>query len=149
MTAIQNRYSMMGRWYENLFNVCKELGITYVAFSPMANGLLSGKFTPQSTFGEGDFRNDMPQYKEDGYKKAEKLLDLLRGLSEKKNCTMAQLSLAWMLCKEDFIVPIPGSRKIERLKENFNAGNVEITAKEIIEIDRLLDTIDFDVFGGH
>lgn len=149
VTAIQNRYSMMARWYENLFNVCKELGITYVAFSPMANGLLSGKFTPQSTFGEGDFRNDMPQYKEDGYKKAEKLLDLLRGLSEKKNCTMAQLSLAWMLCKEDFIVPIPGSRKIERLKENFNAGNVEITAKEIIEIDRLLDTIDFDVFGGH
>lgn len=149
VTAIQNRYSMMARWYENLFKVCKELGITYVAFSPMANGLLSGKFTPQSTFGEGDFRNDMPQYKEDGYRKAEKLLDLLRGLSEKKNCTMAQLSLAWMLCKEDFIVPIPGSRKLERLKENFNASNVEITAKEIIEIDRLLDTIDFDVFGGH
>lgn len=149
VTAIQNRYSMMARWYENLFDVCKELGVTYVAFSPMANGLLSGKFTPQSTFGEGDFRSDMPQYKEDGYKKTEKLLDLLRELSKKKNCTMAQLSMAWMLCKEDFIVPIPGSRKLERLNENFNAGNIVMTDDEIAEIDHLLDTIDFDVFGGH
>lgn len=62
---------------------------------------------------------------------------------------MAQLSLAWMLSKEDFIVPIPGSRKIERLQENFHAGDVDLTADEINEIDNLLDTIDFDVFGGH
>lgn len=149
VTAIQNRYSMMARWYENLFDVCKELGVTYVAFSPMANGLLSGKFTPQSTFGEGDFRSKMPQYQEEGYKKAEKLLDLLRELSKKKNCTMAQLSMAWMLYKEDFIVPIPGSRKLERLYENFNAGSVMMTDDEIAEIDHLLDTIDFEVFGGH
>lgn len=149
VTAIQNRYSMMARWYENLFDVCKELGVTYVAFSPMANGLLSGKFTPQSTFGEGDFRSKMPQYQEEGYKKAEKLLDLLRELSKKKNCTMAQLSMAWMLYKEDFIVPIPGSRKLERLYENFNAGSVVMTDDEIAEIDHLLDTIDFEVFGGH
>lgn len=149
VTAIQNRYSMMARWHENLFPVCQELGITYVAFSPMANGLLSGKFTPKSTFGEGDFRNNMPQYQEEGYQKAEKLLDLLKTLSEKKNCTMAQLSMAWMLCKEDFIVPIPGSRKLDRLQENYNAGHVDVTAEEIKEIDTLLDTIDFDIFGGH
>lgn len=66
VTAIQNRYSMMARWHEDLFDTCKELGITYVAFSPMANGLLSGKFTPKSSFGEGDFRNNMPQYQEEG-----------------------------------------------------------------------------------
>lgn len=149
VTAIENRYSMMARWHENMFDVCKELGITYVAFSPMANGLLSGKFTPNSHFSEGDFRNEMPQYQEEGYKKAEKLLDLLKELSEKKNCTMAQLSLAWMICKEDFIIPIPGSRKLERIKENFEAGNVEVTQEEIKQIDDLLDTIDFDVFGGH
>lgn len=149
VTAIQNRYSMMARWHENLFDVCKELGITYVAFSPMANGLLSGKFTPQSTFDKGDFRNDMPQYQEEGYKKAEKLLVLLKELSEKKNCTMAQLSLAWMVCKEDFIVPIPGSRKLERLKENYDAGDIVVTDEEMKQIDALLDTIDFDVFGGH
>lgn len=149
VTAIENRYSMMATWYENLFDVCEELGITYVAFSPLANGLLSGKFTPQSTFDKGDFRNEMPQYKEEGYKKAEKLLDLLKNLSEKKNCTMAQLSMAWMLCKKDFIIPIPGSRKLERLEENFNAGNVVVSDEEIKEIDTLLQAIDFDVFGGH
>lgn len=149
VTAIENRYSMMATWYENLFDVCEELGITYVAFSPLANGLLSGKFTPQSTFDKGDFRNEMPQYKEEGYKKAEKLLDLLKSLSEKKNCTMAQLSMAWMLCKKDFIIPIPGSRKLERLEENFNAGNVVVSDEEIKEIDTLLQAIDFDVFGGH
>lgn len=149
VTAIENRYSMMATWYENLFDVCEELGITYVAFSPLANGLLSGKFTPQSTFDKGDFRNEMPQYKEEGYKKAEKLLDFLKNLSEKKNCTMAQLSMAWMLCKKDFIIPIPGSRKLERLEENFNAGNVVVSDEEIKEIDTLLQAIDFDVFGGH
>ncbi|MCD7950475.1 MAG: aldo/keto reductase [Erysipelotrichaceae bacterium] len=149
VTAIQNRYSMMATWHEDLFDTCKELGITYVAFSPMANGLLSGKFTPKSSFGEGDFRNNMPQYQEEGYRKAEKLLNLLNELSQKKNCTMAQLSLAWMLCKEDFIVPIPGSRKIERLQENFHACDVVLSVDEINEIDGLLDTIDFDVFGGH
>lgn len=149
VTAIQNRYSMMARWYEDLFVVCKELGITYVAFSPMANGLLSGKFTPDSTFEKGDFRNNMPQYQKEGYEKAKKLLNLLKVLSEKKNCTMAQLSIAWMLRKKDFIVPIPGSRKLERLEENFRAGEIEVTIDEIKEIDALLDTIDFDVFGGH
>lgn len=131
VTAIQNRYSMMATWHEHLFDVCEELGITYVAFSPMANGLLSGQFTDQSTFGEGDFRNNMPQYQKEGYKKAEKLLNLLKELSEKKHCTMAQLSLAWMMCKKDFIVPIPGSRKLERIEENYNAGNIESTQDEI------------------
>ena len=149
VTAIQNRYSMMATWHENLFDVCEELGITYVAFSPLANGLLSGKFTPQSTFDKGDFRNEMPQYKEEGYKKAEKLLEFLKKLSEEKNCTMAQLSIAWMMCKKDFIVPIPGSRKLQRIEENINSGKVVVSEEEIKEIDVLLKGIDFDVFGGH
>ena len=149
VTAIQNRYSMMATWHEHLFDVCEELGITYVVFSPMANGLLSGQFTDQSTFGEGDFRNNMPQYQKEGYKKAEKLLNLLKELSEKKHCTMAQLSLAWMMCKKDFIIPIPGSRKLERIEENYNAGNIELTQDEIKVIDDLIHSIDFDVFGGH
>lgn len=149
VTAIENRYSMMATWHEHLFDVCEELGITYVAFSPMANGLLTGQFTDQSTFSEGDFRNEMPQYQKEGYKKAEQLLNLLKELSEKKHCTMAQLSLAWMMCKKDFIVPIPGSRKLERIEENFNAANIELTPDEIKVIDDLIHSIDFDVFGGH
>ena len=149
VTAIENRYSMMATWHEHLFDVCEELGITYVAFSPMANGLLSGQFTDQSTFSEGDFRNEMPQYQKEGYKKAEKLLNLLKELSEKKHCTMAQLSLVWMMCKKDYIIPIPGSRKFERIEENYNAGNIKLTQDEIKVIDDLIHSIDFDVFGGH
>lgn len=149
VTAIQNRYSMMARWHENLFEICQELGITYVAFSPLANGLLSGKFTSQSSFEDGDFRNKTPQYQEEGYQKAKQLLSLLNDLSQQKHCTMAQLSIAWMLCKKDFIIPIPGSRKLERIEENFNASNIEITQEEMNEIDSLLKSIDFNVFGGH
>ncbi|WP_041139829.1 aldo/keto reductase [Beduini massiliensis] len=149
VSAIQNRYSMMARWHEHLFPVCEELGITYVAFSPMANGLLTGKFTPESKFEKGDFRNKMPQYQEEGYKKAQGLLNLLNNLANQKNCTMAQLSMAWMICKKDFIIPIPGSRKESRLTENFNSGNIEMTAEEIRIIDDHLDTMDFAVFGGH
>ena len=73
----------------------------------------------------------------------------MKELSEKKHCTMAQLSLAWMMCKKDFIIPIPGSRKLERIEENYNAGNIELTQDEIKVIDDLIHSIDFDVFGGH
>ncbi len=149
VSAIQNRYSMVARWHENLFSVCEELGITYVAFSPMANGLLTGKFSNQTKFPEGDFRNIMPQYKEEGFIKAQVLLDILKDIAKKKNATVGQISLAWMICKKDFIVPIPGSRKLSRLDENFNSINVQLTMDEIKNIDMQLDTMDFDVFGGH
>ena len=149
VTAIQNRYSMMATWYESLFPVCEELGVTYVAFSPMANGLLSGQFTNESQFAEGDFRNYMPQYTKEGYQKAKALLDMIKELAEAKNCTMAQISLAWMICKKDYIIPIPGSRKLKRLKENFESGNVVLTPEEIKNIDEHLAGMDFDVFGGH
>lgn len=149
VSAIQNRYSMVARWHENLFTICEELGITYVAFSPMANGLLTGKFTNQTNFPEGDFRNRMPQYQEEGFKKAQALLEILKELADKKNVTMGQVSLAWMISKKDFIVPIPGSRKLSRLKENFDSGNVHLTEEEIKYIDEQLDTMEFDVFGGH
>lgn len=150
VTVIENRYSMMARWYENLFPVCEELDIAYIAFSPMANGFLTGKYTPKTTFeGSQDYRVGMPQYTEAGYAKGRELLDILNQLAEEKHCTMAQLSLAWMICKKPYIVPIPGSRKRDRLKSNFEAGDVTLTPDEIAAIDAKLDTMDFDVFGGH
>lgn len=150
VTVIENRYSMMARWHENLFPVCEELDIAYIAFSPMANGFLTGKYNPKTKFeGSQDFRTDMPQYTEEGYAKAKGLLELLNRLAEEKHCTMAQLSLAWMICKKPYIVPIPGSRKLERLKSNFKAGDVVLTPEEISAIDAKLDTMDFEVFGGH
>lgn len=150
VTAIQNRYSMMARWHESLFPLCEELNVAFVAFSPMANGLLSGKYTPATRFDkEKDYRSDMPQYTEEGYAKAEGLLHLLEEMAKEKQVTMGQLSLAWMLNKKSYIIPIPGSRKEERLRENFGAGDIVLSAEEIAAIDAKLDTMQFDVFGGH
>lgn len=150
VAAVQNRYSMMARWHEELFPVVEELGITYVAFSPMANGFLSGRYNKDSVFEKGtDYRSNMPQYTEEGFEKSRELLALLSDLAEEKHATPAQISLAWMLCKKPYIVPIPGSRKIERLKENFDAGSVSLDAEEIAAIDKKLDGMALPVFGGH
>lgn len=150
VTAIENRYSMMARWHEKIFPVCEELNVAYVAFSPMANGFLTGKYNPNTKFeGKQDYRAGMPQYTEEGYEKAKALLAFLTELAAKKNATMGQLSLAWMICKKPYIVPIPGSRKMNRLEENFKAGDVVLTPEEVQKIDDKLSTMQFDVFGGH
>lgn len=147
--AIQNRYSLMARWHEKLFPVLEELGITFVAFSPLANGLLSGAYTKAETFDvAGDYRNMMPQFTVAGMEKAQDLLALLKNLAVEKNSTPAQISLAWMLCKKPYIVPIPGSRKLSRLKENFRAVEIFLSTDEIADIDGKLDKMDFEVFGG-
>lgn len=150
VTAIENRYSMMACWHEKIFPVCEELNVAYVAFSPMANGFLTGKYNPNTKFeGKQDYRAGMPQYTEEGYEKAKALLAFLTELAAKKNATMGQLSLAWMICKKPYIVPIPGSRKMNRLEENFKAGDVVLTPEEVQKIDDKLSTMQFDVFGGH
>lgn len=150
VAAVQNRYSMMARWHEPLFSVLEELHIAWVAFSPMANGFLTGRYTPQSRFdGAADYRAAMPQYTEEGFRAAEGLLALLRRLAEEKHATPAQLSLAWMLCKKPYLIPIPGSRKPERLAEDFGAADVPLSAGDIARIDAALDTMHFAVFGGH
>lgn len=150
VTAIENRYSMMARWHEKIFPVCEELNVAYVAFFPMANGFLTGKYNPNTKFeGKQDYRAGMLQYTQEGYEKAKALLELLTGMAQEKNATMGQLSLAWMICKKPYIVPIPGSRKISRLEENFKAGDVVLTPEEVQKIDDKLSTMQFDVFGGH
>ena len=153
VSAIQNRFSMMARDYEKtMFPVVEELGIAYVAFSPMANGFLTGKYTESSagTFDKGtDYRSFMPQYTTEGMEKGRELLELLNTLAAEKNATPGQISLAWMLCKKEYIIPIPGSRKVERLRENLGSADVELTPEEIADIDKRLDGMDFLVFGGH
>lgn len=150
VTAVQNRYSMMARWHEELFPVVEELGIAFVAFSPMANGFLSGRYNRDSVFEKGtDYRSNMPQYTEEGFEKSRELLALLHDLAEEKDATPAQISLAWMLCKKPFIIPIPGSRKPERLKENIGAAGIFLTEQDIAEIDERLSHMELPVFGGH
>ena len=150
VTAIQNRYSMMARWYEELFPVLEELNIGYVAFSPLANGFLSGKYDKNSVFDSTtDYRSMMPQFSADGMAQNRELLELLHKMAEEKNATPAQISLAWMLCKKTYIVPIPGTRKKERLAENAKAADVELTAAEVAALDHALDNMKMSaVFGG-
>lgn len=150
LTAIQNRYHMMYRNYETLFPVLEELNIGFVAFSPLANGFLSGKYNAESTFGEkGDYRAVMPQFQKEAYEQNRELLALLHNMAAEKNATPAQISLAWMICKKPRIIPIPGTRKPERLIENAGAADIPLSAKEIKQIDSALDKMQMSaVYGG-
>lgn len=150
VTAIQNRYSMMARWHETIFPVLEELQIGYVAFSPLANGVLSDRYNKNSTFESGtDYRSFMPQFKPDAYEANQELFELLRKLAQEKNGTPAQISLAWMLCKKPYIVPIPGTRKLDRLKENAGASDIALTKQEVYAIDTRLEKMSMSqVFGG-
>lgn len=149
VTAVQNRLSVMARWHESLFPVLEELGVGFVAFSPMANGFLTGAYTAQSKFEAGtDYRSNMPQYTQEGFEKSRELMELLNSLVEEKQATPAQISMAWMLCKKPYIVPIPGSRKPERLRENLGAARIQLTDEEIRKIDEISGQADLPVFGG-
>lgn len=148
VSAIQNRYSMLAREHEKIFPVLEELGIAYVAFSPLGNGFLTGQYTAASTFEAGlDYRAHMPQYTEEGFKAAEKLMKLLEEMAAQKEATKGQISLAWMLCKKPYIIPIPGSRKESRIQENLSAKDVVLSAEEIREMDDLLDQMVLPVYG--
>ena len=150
VTAVQNRYSMMARRHEALFPALEELNVGFVAFSPMANGLLTGAYGRDAAFDpELDYRSAMPQFTPEAAEQNRALLELLRDLAERKRATPAQISLAWMLCKKPYIVPIPGSRKVERMRENAGATEVVLSPAEVEALDKALDTIPMSaVFGG-
>lgn len=150
VTAVQNRYSMMARQHEALFPVLEELNVGFVAFSPMANGLLTARYGKDDKFDPKlDYRSAMPQFTPEAADQNRALLELLRDLAERKHATPAQISLAWMLCKKPYIVPIPGSRKDERMRENAGAAEVVLSPAEVEALDKTLDTIPMSaVFGG-
>lgn len=150
VTAVQNRYSMMARWNGSLFPVLEELGVGFVAFSPLANGLLSLYYTANDCFDAADdYRASMPQFRKESFGRNRELFALIDGLAEREHATPAQIALAWMLCKKPWIVPIPGTRKLSRLKENIGAEDIQLSAEEIKDMDSALDTMRMsDVFGG-
>lgn len=150
VTAIQNRYSMMARHYEALFPTLERLGVGFVAFSPLANGFLSGQYRGTEAFDKvSDYRSVMPQFTREAYEQNQTLLKLLEDLASEKGASKAQISLAWMLAKKDWIVPIPGSRNLARLKENAQAADVTLTASEAAAIDAALNAIPMSaVYGG-
>ena len=150
VTAVQNRYSMMARQHEALFPVLEELNVGFVAFSPMANGLLTACYGKDDKFDPKlDYRSAMPQFTPEAADQNRALLELLRDLAERKHATPAQISLAWMLCKKPYIVPIPGSRKVDRMRENAGAAEVVLSPEEVETMDKALNTIPMSaVFGG-
>ena len=150
VTAVQNRYSMMARQHEALFPALEELRIGFVAFSPMANGLLTARYGKNDKFDPKlDYRSAMPQFAPGAADQNRELLGLLRDLAGKKGATPAQISLAWMLCKKPYIVPIPGSRKVDRMRENAGAAEVVLSPEEVETMDKALNTIPMSaVFGG-
>lgn len=150
VTAVQNRYSMMARWHESLFPTLEELGIGFVAFSPLADGLLTTNYDVSSNFDpHSDYRAAMPQFQKESFDRNQELLQYILHLADEHHATPSQISLAWMLCKKPWIVPIPGTRHLCRLKENAGASDVRLSHEEILNIDHTLDTIPMsEVFGG-
>lgn len=142
LAAVQNEYSLMQRRPEQeVLATCEELGIGFEAYSPMGGGFLSGKYDKDTKFTGDDVRRVITRYNRENMEANQPLLDLLRAYAAEKRATPAQLALAWLLHKKDFIVPIPGMRKDERMAENFGAADVALLPEELAGIDKALGKI--------
>jgi aryl-alcohol dehydrogenase-like predicted oxidoreductase len=136
VTAVQSEYSLWWRRPEDeLLPTLEELGIGFVPFSPLGKGFLTGKIDEKTTFDSSDFRNIVPRFSPEARKTNLTLVDLLRKIAERKKATPAQIALVWLLAQKPWIVPIPGTRKLERLEENIGAVAVELTPEDLREID--------------
>jgi len=142
VTALQSEYSLWWRRpEEEALPVLEELGIGFVPFSPLGRGFLTGKIDENTSFDAKDFRNTVPRFTADARKANQAVVDLLREIAERKKVTPAQIALAWLLAQKPWMVPIPGTRKLERLDENLGAADVELTADDMREIDEAASKI--------
>lgn len=121
--------------------VCKELGIGFVPWSPLGQGFLTAKVDPAMTFTTSDVRSWFPRFTPEARKANQPIVDLLGDVAARKNATPAQIALAWLLAQKPWIVPIPGTRKLERLEENLGAVDVKLTAEDLHEIDSAFSQI--------
>ncbi|MBD2704334.1 aldo/keto reductase [Spirosoma sp. BT702] len=143
VTALQSEYSLWTRQHEKeIIPTIEELGIGFVAFSPLGKGFLAGKIDEKTQFAEGDIRNILPRYTEEARVANKALLDLLQQYAEQRNATSAQIALAWVLAQKPWIVPIPGTTKLHRLTENNRAAAIQLTAAELQEIENASAQID-------
>ena len=135
VTALQNEYSL---WYreseKEILPALEELGIGFVTFSPLGRGFLTGKINENTKFDSSDFRNNLPRFTPEAREANQALVDLLSEIGKRKKATPAQISLAWLLAQKPWIVPIPGTTKLNRLEENIRAVEVELTQDDLREI---------------
>ena len=136
VTAVQSEYSL---WYRNpekeVLPTLEELGIGFVPYSPLGKGFLTGKIDENTTFDSTDFRNQLPRFTPEARKANQALVDLLGQIAQRKKATPAQIALAWLLAQKPWIVPIPGTTKLNRLEENIGAAAVELTPDDLREIE--------------
>ncbi|KAH9203366.1 NADP-dependent oxidoreductase domain-containing protein [Leptodontidium sp. 2 PMI_412] len=141
--AVQIEYSPFCTEIENpkisLLKTCRELGVATIAYSPLGRGMLTGAYKSPDDFEEGDFRLYSPRFSAENFKKNLKLVDGIVAIAKKKNCTPAQLTLAWLMAQGDDILPIPGTKKIKYLEENMGALNVKLSKAEEAEIRKLVE----------
>ena len=142
VTAVQSEYSLWWRTpEEEVLPACEELGIGFVPFSPLGRGYLTGKIDENTTFASSDIRSRSPRYTPEARKANRVVIDLLARIGEQKGATPAQIALAWLLAQKPWIVPIPGSRKLERLNENIGALAVELKPDDLREIKSAISKI--------
>jgi aryl-alcohol dehydrogenase-like predicted oxidoreductase len=142
VTALQSEYSLWWREPENeIIPTCEELGIGFVPFSPLGKGFLTGKINETTTFDSSDFRNVVPRFSAENRKANQVVVDMVKRIADRKNVTPAQIALAWLLAQKPWIVPIPGTRRIERLEENIGAASVVLTSGDLREIDEATSAI--------
>ena len=142
VTAVQSEYSLWWRTpEEEVLPTCEELGIGFVPFSPLGRGYLTGKVDENTTFASSDLRSKSPRYTPEARKANRVVIDLLARIGEQKGATPAQIALAWLLAQKPWIVPIPGSRKLERLDENIGSLAIELKPDDLQEIESAISKI--------
>jgi aryl-alcohol dehydrogenase-like predicted oxidoreductase len=143
VTAIQNEYSLWWRKPEHeVLPVLEELGIGFVPYSPLGRGYLTGKMNENTTFDSTDFRNTLPRFTPEARKANQVLVDLLGQIAKQKKATLAQIALSWLLAQKPWVVPIPGTTKLNRLEENLGAAEIELTRDDLREIDSAASEIE-------
>jgi aryl-alcohol dehydrogenase-like predicted oxidoreductase len=143
VTALQSEYSIWWRAIEenSVLSTCEELGIGLVPYSPLGRGYLTGKIDESTTFDKSDIRSRNPRFTQEAIKANRAVIDLLERIAKQNHATPAQIALAWLLAQKPWIVPIPGSRKLERLDENNGAVNLELSANDLAEIHTAMSRI--------
>src|SRR5581483_7047339 len=146
VTALQNEYSLWTRGPETngILDACEELLIGFVPYSPLGKGFLTGAMNEETKLGKDDFRSTLPRFTPEAMEKNHALVDLLKRIADEKKATPAQVALAWLLAQKPWIVPIPGTTKVNRLEENIGATEVELTTHDVAEIERAAAEIEIE-----
>lgn len=138
ITALQTEYSMWSREPEDeLLNTCRELGIAFVAYSPLGRGFLTGQIKKFEDLAANDFRRTSPRFQGANFQKNLDLVEKLKTMAVKKGCTASQLALAWVMAQGDHVFPIPGTKRIQYLEENIGSVNVKFSKEELQEVDAI------------